>query len=123
MARKTPDILVETPEPINRFPDFVRHLVCRLKVLCPTLGKKRIAETLARAGLHLGISTVGRMLKECGSKRPKIEATAIDGKSVGEGGGGKPVQARGPNHIWQVDLSAPWRHFFPGGVCWGLTGG
>ncbi len=44
----------------NRFPDFVRHIVIRLKVLCPTMGKKRIAQTLAKAGLALGVSTVGR---------------------------------------------------------------
>ncbi len=56
--------LVQTPEPINRFPDFVRHIVCRLKVLCPTMGKKRIAETLAKAGLQLGVSTVGRTIAE-----------------------------------------------------------
>ncbi len=30
--------LLGTPEPINRFPDFVRHIVIRLKVLCPTNG-------------------------------------------------------------------------------------
>ena len=38
-----PSALVQTSEPVNRFPGFVRYLVRRLKVLCPTLGKKRIA--------------------------------------------------------------------------------
>jgi len=42
---------------------FVRHIVQRLKVLCPTLGKAKIAEVLAR-GLHLGSTTVRRMLRE-----------------------------------------------------------
>ncbi len=41
--------LLATPEPINRFPDFVRHIVIRLKVLCPTMGKKRISQTLCSA--------------------------------------------------------------------------
>ena len=49
--------------PISRFPDLIVHMVQRLKTTCPALGKKKIAETLARAGLHLGVSTVGRMLK------------------------------------------------------------
>ena len=69
--------LVQTHGPINRFPDFVRHIVCRLKVLCPTMGKKRIAQTRARAGLELGVSTVGRMLKERDKERPEPEAGAI----------------------------------------------
>jgi transposase len=56
--------LLETPEPLNRLSDFVRHIVERLKVLCPTMEKKRLAQTLARAGLALSTSSVGRMLKE-----------------------------------------------------------
>ena len=70
------DGLVRTPKPINRFPDFVRHTVTRLKVLCPTMGKKRIAQTLSRAGLALGISTVARMLKERERKDPEPEENA-----------------------------------------------
>ena len=56
-----PDALVRLRSPVNRFPDFVRYVVGRLKALCPTMGKKKIAETLARAGLHLGATTVGRI--------------------------------------------------------------
>ena len=54
-------------EPVNKFPEFVSYLVRRLKTLCPTMGKKKIAQTLARAGLHLGTTTVGRMLKHTSS--------------------------------------------------------
>ena len=36
----------------------------RLKTLCPLLGKVKISQLLARAGLHLGATTIGRMLKE-----------------------------------------------------------
>lgn len=64
--------------PLNRFPDFVAHLVQRLKATCPALGKKKIAAVLARAGLHLGVSV----------PRPG------------------PVRARAPNEIWHVDLTA-----------------
>ena len=54
--------LVQLREPVNKFPDFVRYLVQQLKALCPMLGKVKIAQILARAGLHLGATTVGRML-------------------------------------------------------------
>ena len=59
-----PDALVQLPQPVNKFPEFVRYIVQRLKTLCPAMGKVKIAQTLARAGLHLGATTVGRMLKE-----------------------------------------------------------
>ena len=58
------DALLQLREPVNKFPDFVRYIVQRLKILCPTMGKVKIAETLCRAGLHLGVTTVRRILKE-----------------------------------------------------------
>ena len=62
-----PKALLQLREPVNRFPDFVRYAGQRLKTLCPTMGKVKIAQTLARAGLHLSPTTVRRMLKEpCG---------------------------------------------------------
>lgn len=30
--------LVQLPQPVNTFPDFVHHIVRRLKALCPSLG-------------------------------------------------------------------------------------
>src|SRR5207247_2131212 len=59
-----PDALVRLPDPVNKLPDFVAYLVRHLKTLCPTLGKVKIAQTLARAGLHLGPTTVRGMLRE-----------------------------------------------------------
>ena len=56
--------LIQTSMPVNKFPDFVRYLVRQLKALLPTMGKVRIAQILARAGLHLGPTTVGRILRE-----------------------------------------------------------
>src|SRR5438093_11144389 len=56
-----PDALVRLSEPVNRFPDFVAYLVKRLKILFPTLGKVKTAQILARAGLHLGPTTIRRM--------------------------------------------------------------
>ncbi len=33
------------------------------------------------------------------------------------------IRASRPNQFWHIDTSAPWRHLFPRGACWGLTGG
>ena len=59
-----PDALVHLPEPVTKFPDFVRYSVQQLKSLCPSMGKVKIAGVLARASLHLGSTTVGRIVKE-----------------------------------------------------------
>ena len=51
------------PEPVNKFPEFVRYIVGQLKLFFPVMGYERIARILAREGLHLGPTTVRRMLK------------------------------------------------------------
>ena len=53
-----PAPLVQVREPVNKFPDLVRSVVRRLKVLFPSMGRKRIAQMLARAGLHLSARNV-----------------------------------------------------------------
>ena len=59
-----PDALLQLREPVNKFPGFVRYIVQRLKTLSPGMGKLWIAETLCRERLHLGVTTVERILKE-----------------------------------------------------------
>jgi len=107
-----PDALVQLRESVNRFPDFVRYLVQQLKTLCPMLGKVKIAQVLARAGLHLGATTVGRILKEKPIPRP-TEDRKKDGKN-------RVVTSKYPNHLWQIDLTTvpigpgfwtTWPHF------------
>ena len=90
-----PTALLQLSGPVNRYPDFVRYLVQRLKSLCPTMGKVRIADTLCRAGLHLGATTVGRILKE-----ERIPDPGDD-----ECPPGHIVTAKGPDHVWHVDLT------------------
>ena len=118
-----PDALVQIREPVNKFPDFVRYAVQRLKALCPTLGKAKIADTLCRAGLHLGATTVGRMLKEPPRATPPEAAVSSD----------RVATAKYPNHVWHIDLTtvptgagfwAPWLPFalpqrWP--FCWWLA--
>ena len=93
---KGPDALLELHEPVNRFPDLVRYLVQRLKLLCPTMGNVKMAETLARAGLHLGKSTVGRILQERPAPVPQKDAQRSTGRVV---------TSKYPNHVWLVDLT------------------
>jgi transposase InsO family protein len=78
-----PQALVQTPEPVNKYPAFVAYLVRRLKVLCPTMGKARIA------------TTVGRMLR--GTTDWEVVATPIPA--------GRSIRAKESDHIWNVDLT------------------
>jgi putative transposase len=91
-----PNALVALRRPVNEFPEFVHYLVCRLRILCPTMGKVKIAQTLARAGLHLGATTVGRMLKTPPAYQP---APPVERSQ-------KPVvSAKYANHVWHIDLT------------------
>ena len=92
-----PTALVRTPVPVNKFPDFVAHLVQRLQVLCPRLGKVKIAQVLARAGLHLGVSSVGRMRRQ----RPTPAWTGPGATRVS----GRRLTSSYPNHLWHADLT------------------
>ena len=62
----------------NQFPDFVRYIVRRLKTLSPSMGKLKIAETLCRTRLHLGVTTVGQILKKEPQSDPGDAAPSID---------------------------------------------
>ena len=82
----------------------------RLKAFCPSLGKAKIAETLCRAGLHLGTTTVGRILKEPPRPMPSEAVGSTD----------RVVTAKRANHVWHTDLTtvptgagfwAPWLPF------------
>lgn len=131
-----PDALVKVPAPVNRFPEFVQHIVKRLKAVCPAMGKVKLAQNLARAGLHLAASTVGRLLKAKSKpdKPAKPDTSSAALRSFSEAGP-KPeriVRADYPNHVWHVDLTTvpiggfwtPWLPFalpqcFP--FCWWIA--
>ena len=90
------EALVRTREPVNKFPDFVRYMIQRLRALCPTMGKVKIAQILARAGLHLGPTTIGRILKEKPAPWPASVKTS-ESISV--------VTATRTNQVWHIDLT------------------
>ncbi len=110
------DALVQIREPVNKFPEFVRYAVQRLKTLCPMLGKVKNAQVLCRAGLHLSVTTVARILKEPPRPEPHTAAAST----------GRVVTAREPNHVWHIDFTAVstgggfWAPWLPCAVpqCW-----
>jgi transposase InsO family protein len=110
-----PSALVKVPEPVNRFPDFVRQVVRELRCVCPLMGNVRIAQMLARAGLRLSPSTVRRVLR--GPTGPLTSPNASDaarraaernGTTRGNLVTAKPartVVAKHPHHVWHLDLT------------------
>ena len=122
LRRVDDDSLVQTQTPVNRFPDFVRYAVQQIKLFCPTLGKVKIADMLARAGIHIGKTTVGRILKEKPVDAPK--PTSDDPNRQCR------IVSKYPGHTWHADLTAVpisggfWTNWIPNAiwqrwpVCW-----
>ena len=92
-----PDALVQVPVPVNKYPEFVGLAVRLFKAYFPMLGKRRIANVLCRAGLHLSATTVRRMLRD--EKKPKPSTDARRQSS------GRVVTAKRPNDTWHTDLT------------------
>ena len=116
---------MELTEPVNKFPEFVRYSIQRLKTLCPQLGKAKMAEILCRVGLHLGATTIGRILKE---QPAPVSVNDVSNQGVPQNGNPPRVQdfknpnspceqgtngqtsktivtAKHPNHVWHVDMT------------------
>ncbi len=125
--------LLQIGVPVNKFPEFVHHVVQRLKLICPRLGRKRIADMLCRAGLLLATTTVGRFLKEFEETPPDESSKAIDEIIVetandreAESAKKRIVTAKYPNHVWHVDMTAVpigggfWTSWLPNALpqCW-----
>jgi putative transposase len=88
--------LIQTVEPVNRYPDFVRNLVRQLKCLFPTMGYERMAQVLARVGLRLGATTIRRIVRQRGA--PPDDEPQSERRR-------RRVVARYPGHTWHVDLT------------------
>jgi putative transposase len=123
LRRADDDSLLHTATPVNRFPDFVRHAVQQIKLFCPSLGKVKIAETLARAGIHIGKTTVGRILKERPTNDPEPSSSEERSKPC-------RIVSKYASHTWHADLTAVpisggfWTNWIPNAlwqrwpVCW-----
>ena len=106
--------LVSLREPVNRFPDFVRQVVQQLKCVCPTMGKVRIAQLLARTGLQLSPSTVRRFLRQpIGPRRGPTEGSSTrqnanlhdQSVSADASKAGRAIVAKRLHHVWHIDLT------------------
>ena len=116
------DALVAPRSPVNAFDDATAELVHHLHDTAPGLGRRKKADVLLRAGLHLAASTVRRTLER---PRPKPSTNPPEPESPGPGdeneGAPEParriVKAKRPHHVWHVDLTTipigP-----PGRGCW-----
>ena len=123
LRRADEDSLIQTRTPVNRFPDIVRYAVQQIKLFCPSLGKVKIADKLARAGIHIGKTTVERILKEKPAKKP--EPSDETGKQ-------SRIVAKYAGHTMHADLTAvpisggSWTNWVPYSlsqnwpVCWWL---
>ncbi len=111
--------LLRTPQPVNKLSDFIRYIVGRLKILCPALGKVKIAQAFTKAGLVLSASSVGRILKNNKPPKEPDSFAAQVSKRI--------IHARRPNHIWHVDLtvipisSGFWTSWLPSGLAFLLV--
>jgi transposase InsO family protein len=105
--------LVQTVEPVNRYPDVVRNLVRQLKCHFPSMGYERMAQMLARLGLFLAATTLRRIVRDATGSPPEppvaISRTAR-----------RRAVARRPGDVWHIDLttvptrtgaSVPWFPF------------
>lgn len=118
-ATEETEDFITLSSPVNKFPEFVAESVRQLKTLSPFLGKAGNAEILSRAGLHLGVTTVQRMLTKTDSApsnsqeaTPEVTATKPAAKS-------KRIKSKRPNHIWLMGmtvvpiLSGMWTAWLP----------
>ena len=94
LRRADDDTLIQTHVPVNRFPDVVRYAVRRIRLFCPTLGKVKIAQMPARAGIHIGKTTVGRILKEQPITKPEPPSDGFAKQTR--------IVAEYPSHIWHA---------------------
>jgi putative transposase len=100
-----PDAFVRTPALDNRFPGFVGDIVRRLKATFPALGSQRIANMLARAGLHVARTTVRRLLKKLPATQRPEPPTEADTARVEPDAKPRRIVSRRPNHTWLVNLT------------------
>jgi transposase InsO family protein len=93
------DALLRPPVPANKYPDYVAHVVQRLRALCPSFGYGKIAQVLAREGLRLAHSTVRLMTQ----RKIRLEPDPVpERRSI------RPrenVIARSSDHVWHCDLT------------------
>ena len=93
-TKKTVGSLLKAMPPLMRYTDVPRDLV-RLMEQMGFGGCKRIAQSLARAGIALSRESVRRYRKQPRKPEPKQEVKIVEGV----------LRAKRPNHIWMMDIT------------------
>ena len=81
-----------------KYSDVIRNLV-RLMEQMGFGGNKRIAQSLARAGVKLSRETVRRYRKQPRKTEPRPSGKTNQ----------RVLKARSPNHIWMMDITGDQR--------------
>jgi hypothetical protein len=100
------DALVKPRAPVNRYSDRVALIVKKLHALAPQLGKRKVADILARAGIKLAASTVARLKKRRLAPPSSAPAsTCGPSRRRSANGSERVVSAKCPHHLWHVDIT------------------
>ena len=96
------DALVKTRVPVNRHSDRTALHVKEMHAAAPTIGKRKTAAMLARAGMQIAASTVQRL------RRRTVRAAPPPTKPSTKKETAQPrvVTAKHPHHVWHVDITA-----------------
>ncbi len=96
--------MVQTSEPVYKYPEYVTYIVKQLGMLIPSIGKIRKAHLLARCGTHLSSSFVQRIKKDKqDSPTPDQTDKCFNEKEAAKVK--KTVIANYPDHVWHADLT------------------
>ncbi|HKY41322.1 MAG TPA: DDE-type integrase/transposase/recombinase [Polyangiaceae bacterium] len=98
--------LVKTPAPVNRFDDAVTLLVQKLHRAAPSLGRRKLADVLARAGLVLAASTAKRMLRKAPPELPGPPSRPARSDKRELTTSTRVVTAKRPHHVWHADITS-----------------
>ena len=121
LDERTEEQFLQTARPVNRYPDMVAHVAQQLKTTIPAAGRRRLADTFARLGLHIAASTVERLVR-----RPLPSTTITPTTAPAQPDTPAPkVSASHPHHLWHVDVTVvpvagswvPWWPFALA-TCW-----
>jgi transposase InsO family protein len=94
-TRRSVGVLLKTAPPLRCYSDVVRDLVSQMDAW-GFGGNRRIAQTLARAGVKIGRETIRRWRRA--PRRPPDPRMRPRGPVA-------PVRARRPNDVWLIDLT------------------
>ncbi len=97
--------LLALPVPVNKLPECHSLVVEQLRTLLPTMGKRRIAQLLTRAGVSLAASTVKRIRDRKRRPKPPSPPAPAPPPVLPERPRYPGIRAKRAHHVWHVDLT------------------